>query len=63
MAIRSVLEDEIKKSSTSDPDDSDPFASDNDEEEEFENELCIKRMMNQQEGVDQEKRVNIHGRE
>ena len=40
-AGRSVLEDEMKKSSTSDPDDSDPFASDSDEEEELENELCI----------------------
>ena len=36
---RSVLADEMKKPSTSDHDDSDLFASDNDEEE-LENELC-----------------------
>ena len=39
-AGRRVLADEMKKP-TSDYDDTDPFASDNDEEEQFENELCI----------------------
>ncbi len=35
-----MLADEMKKP-TSDYDNTDPFASDNDEEEQFENELCI----------------------
>ncbi len=39
-AGRSVLADEMKKP-TSDYDDTDPFESDNYEEEQFENELCI----------------------
>ena len=41
-AGRSVLADEMKKpTSDYDDDDTDPFASDNDEEEQLENELCI----------------------